>query len=149
MRLLALMKCTYCCCFRAGILWWAWCKKQIFLIVFRACKQYSDISLLVKGRVVDSWKIQGLTSCLPDSELQVGAKIKYRRSRDLLGCCVKLLIIIIPSEKLSWYWFLGKMGHISMNQLCYFIPAPFVSCSSSFSLGPKAELAPLTVLVKK
>lgn len=61
----------------------------------------------------------------------------------------EVVIITIPPEKLSWYWFLGKMGHISMNQLCYFIPAPFISCSSSFLLGPKAGLALPTALIKE
>lgn len=153
MQLLVPTKCTYCCRLRAkqvqaspdGLD----ARSKYFLSVFRAYKLYCAFYKQRDVRVVDSWKIQDLTSCFPVSELQVGAKLKYGYSRDLLGCCVQLLIVTISLVKLSWYWVLGKMGHISMNQLCYFIPAPFISRSSSFLLGPKAGLALLTALIKE
>lgn len=100
------------------------------------------------SRVVDSWK-NSRFNLLSPCFWTAGRGKNKTRMQQRSAWLLHEVVITIPPEKLSWYWFLGKMGHISMNQLCYFIPTPFISCSSSSLLGPKAGLALPTALIKE
>lgn len=149
MRLLVPIKCT-CCCHLEAKQVQAPCdgldrRSKYFQLFSGFTSSMVPFTSQEVSRLQTSEKFR--TSRFPVSELQVGAKnhmVAVEICWAFAWSCWSLILL----EKLSQHWFLGKMGRISMNQLCCFIPALFFSRSSSFLLGPKAELALLTALIQ-